>query len=324
MVAAPEDRHITGDTPVLGAPGGDAQHGTSSASVAAGATLGTCPECLIAFHQAVDTARLAAEPWIDVTSHSWMRAGRNEPSTEPARVAATRAAARRGQVTLFAAGNGQGTSFLQAPLVDGHASEDQGPSWVVQVGGVDRATGRPLVGDQAVVKISSYAAGEIPSAAGDSETGVVSHSGTSAASPITAVVFGRVLAAARRELGDGGGRPAGVVALGTPVAGSPWLADGRLTRAELLKLVLKTAVPARTDNAGYAPGGALKAPYDPRTNVAFEGYGVADTASATRAIRVLRGFDPLPDRSYEDDFFRRDRTIRDARWGPCGCADELD
>jgi hypothetical protein len=123
----------------------------------------------------------------------------------------------------------------------------------------------------------------------------------------------------RRALGDGeAGQKAGqVVAEGFPMAASPYLSDGKLTRAELREAVLKTALPLNQENNQSFPiyPFPLTAPYAGDLNVLFEGYGAATPAGARRAIDVLFGRSPLPDRSFEDEFFALDRQIRDSLWG---------
>jgi hypothetical protein len=127
------------------------------------------------------------------------------------------------------------------------------------------------------------------------------------------------LTSIRRSIGDGaaGQRPGQVIAEGFPIAGSPYLSDGKLTRAELREAVLKTAFPLNQDNAVSIPvfPFPLTAPYQGDINVLFEGYGAATPNGAKRAINVLLGKTPLPVREAEDRFFEIDRQIRDSLWG---------
>ncbi|HKY53802.1 MAG TPA: hypothetical protein VJM08_05810, partial [Anaerolineales bacterium] len=138
----------------------------------------------------------------------------------------------------------------------------------------------------------------------------------------TAGIFGTVLSKVRLTIGDigVGQRPGQVVAQavnGFTLADSPYLNDGKLTRAELREAVLKTAFPLNQDNAFSIPifPFPLTAPYNGDINVLFEGYGAATPNSAKRAIDVLLGKMPLPVREAEDRFFAIDQQIRDSLWG---------
>jgi hypothetical protein len=286
-------------------------HGTGSASVTAGNHYGYCPTCLLAVVEALDESIISAQPWVDIQTNSFGYtggapvgpvAGPNEP---------TRAAVERGQTVLFAAGNGMGNAF-DVPIAT-YGSDQTGNDWNITVGAIRRDNQRAIVGDGIPVHLSSWGDGDIPSAC---RTGTVSqcqHSGTSAATPYTAGVFGTVLTAIRGAIGDGeaGQRPGQVVAEGAAIASSPYLADGKLTRAELREVVLKTAFPLNQDNNPSIFPVPLTAPYSGDTNVLFEGYGAATPESAKRAIDVLMGRTALPERPFEDQFFALDRQVRD-------------
>jgi len=218
---------------------------------------------------------------------------------------------------LFAAGNGTANAFDTTSPVYGTSTA--GPDWNVVVGAIRRDNQRAIVGDGTPAHLSSWGDGNLPSAC---RTGTVSQcafGGTSAATPYTAGIFGTVLTAIRRNLGDSavGPRPGQVVAEGFPVSGSAYLADGKLTRAELREAVLKTAFPLNQDNTQSVPifPYPWTAPYNGDINVLFEGYGAATPNSAKRAIDVLMGVAALPVREAEDRFFDIDRQIRDSLWG---------
>jgi hypothetical protein len=100
-----------------------------------------------------------------------------------------------------------------------------------------------------------------------------------------------------------------------PVEASVYLADGNLTRAELREAVLKTAFPLNTENSPSPFPYPATAPYTGDPNVLFEGYGAATPEGADRAIAVLLGDMPLPERPFEDDFFALDRAVRDTMYG---------
>lgn len=289
---APPDAH-----PILD----DQGHGTGSASVAAGNRYGYCPTCLLVFVEGLDPTVNAALPWVDIASNSFGYVGGlpfgliGDP--EP-----TKRAAERGQTTLFAAGNGVGNAF-DVPIVTWH-SDLTGPDWNIAVGAVRRDTQRAIIGDGIPVHVSSWGDGNLPSACGEGTIAQCPFSGTSAASPYTAGVFGTVLTQIRGAVGDGevGQRPGQVVARGIARTDSGFLADGALTRGELRQAVLKTAQPLGRDNSGSPHAYPVAAPYTD-ANVLFEGYGAATPNSGKRAVDVLLGRAELPQRSLEDGFF---------------------
>ena len=291
----------------------DNDHGTATASVAAGNRYGYCPTCLLVIIEGTDETVAAAYPWVDVTSHSFGYAGGLPLGPVFAKQAATKAAAERGQTVLFAAGNGVDGAF-GVPVVTWH-SDRTGPDWNITVGALRRDDQRAVIGDGIPVHVSSWGMGSLPSAC---RTGVYCQSqfnGTSAATPYTAGVFGTTLHEVRNAIGDDrAGQKAGqVVAQGATVPDSVYLSDGKLTRAELREAVLKNAFPLGADNLPQ-PSRPTGAPYSP-ANVLFEGYGAATPASAQRAVNVLLGRALMPERPEEDDFFAADRAIRDTIWG---------
>ena len=300
----------------------DDGHGSGSSSVSVGNRYGYCPTCLLFTEKGLDAGPAASHPWIDISSNSW-GAVANVPldlptqllGGDPGRV--TRAAVERGQTILFASGNGAANAF-DVPIST-YGTSTTGPDWNVVVGAIRRDSQRAIVGDGTPAHLSSWGDGNLPSAC---RTGTVSQcafGGTSAATPYTAGVFGNVLTNIRRNIGDNsvGQRAGQAVAQGTPVGASSYLADGKLTRAELREAVLKTAFPLNQDNAQSIPifPYPLTAPYQGDVNVVFEGYGAATPNSAKRAIDVLMGKMPLPVREAEDRWFAIDRQIRDSIWG---------
>ena len=300
----------------------DDGHGSGSASVSTGNRYGYCGSCLLFVEKGLNEEPAAAHAWIDIQSNSWGPLA-NVPldlalqlaGSDPG--AATRQAVERGQTVLFASGNGAANAF-DAPIST-YGTSNTGPDWNIVVGAIRRDNQRAIVGDGTPVHISAWGDGNLPSAC---RTGTVSQcafGGTSAATPYTAGIFGTVLTTIRRQIGDGaaGQRPGQVIAEGFPVAGSPYLSDGKLTRAELREAILKTAFPLNQDNAVSIPvyPFPLTAPYQGDINVLFEGYGAATPNGAKRAIDVLLGKMPLPVREAEDRFFEIDRQIRDSLWG---------
>jgi hypothetical protein len=289
-------------------------HGTKSASVAVGNIYGSCPTCLL-----VDIKGLGGEtwaygqPWIDIVSNSY-GALANEGFAGLASPTFPQASAERGQLALYAGGNGNEDAFITPEQT--YTSDTLGPDWVVRVGAVDRDTRQPFLGTGKPVTVSSFGLGNIPAADWQSSSGEGQHNGTSAATPITAGVFATTLAGVRRALGDTstGQRPAvgqGVVATGAPIAASPYLNDGILTRSELVEAVVKTT------QHGDGPA-TLSIPEEIPANqfqYAVEGYGIADVDSGTRALQVLMGQGALPDRAAEDSFFANDQALREFMWG---------
>jgi hypothetical protein len=296
----------------------DDGHGSGSSSVSVGNRYGYCPTCLLVIEKGLNAGPAAGYSWIDIQSNSW-GAIANVPLdlvfSNNAKV--TKAAAERGQTILFASGNGAANAF-DAPIST-YGTANTGPDWNVVVGAIRRDNQRAIVGDGTPSHLSSWGDGNLPSAC---RTGTVSQcafGGTSAATPYTAGVFGNVLTEVRRVIGDNsvGQRPGQVAAQGVAVPNSPYLADGKLTRAELREAVFKTAFPLNQDNAQTIPiyPYPLTAPYQGDINVLFEGYGAATPNSAKRAVDVLTGKMPLPVREAEDRFFAIDRQIRDTIWG---------
>ena len=300
----------------------DDGHGSGSASVSTGNRYGYCSSCLLFVEKGLNAAPAAGYSWIDIQSNSW-GAVANVPLDLPFQLAGsdpgavTRQAVERGQTILFASGNGAANAF-DAPIST-YGTSTTGPDWNIVVGAIRRDNQRAIVGDGTPAHISAWGDGNLPSAC---RTGIVSQcafGGTSAATPYTAGIFGTVLTTIRRQIGDEsvGQRPGQVIAEGFPVAASPYLDDGQLTRAELREAILKTAFPLNQDNAVSIPvfPFPLTAPYQGDINVLFEGYGAATPNGAQRAIDVLLGKTPLPVREAEDRFFEIDRQIRDSIWG---------
>lgn len=299
-------------TPILD----DDGHGTASASVAVGNIYGFCPTCLLAFGEGfAATDHMYGFDWVDLASNSFGTlanigfAGLLPPDFP-------REQAEKGQIALYAAGNGNENAFLTPEQT--YTSDSLGPDWVIRVGAVERGSRQPFIGTGKPVDVSSFGLGDIPAAAANSPDGTTRHSGTSAATPYTAGVFGSVLRGVRGAVGDGATGPknddgeSGVIAKGAPVAGSPYLADGKLTRAELVEVVFKTA---EHDTEGITLQVPPTVPFNDLQYV-FEGYGIVEPASGARALDVLLDGAPLPPRPDEDDFFLADTFVREVLWGP--------
>jgi hypothetical protein len=303
---APDDIHLLDEN----------GHGTGSASVAVGNIYGFCPTCLLVDLEATSNqAWEYATPWIDLASNSFGPAS-NVGFAGLASPTFPKTSAERGQIALYAAGNGNENAFVTPEQT--YASEHLGPGWSIRVGAVTTGTRRPIIGTGKPVDIASFGSGDIPAADPLSVHGLGSHSGTSAATPYSAGVFGTVLAAAREALGDTGVGQRwgsdGVIARGTPQPGSPYLYDGVLTRNELMEIVFKTAAQTTVNDGNFD----IFPPTTPPNDKQFllEGRGIVDPASGARAREVLLGHNPLPVRPQdEEDFFVQDASIRANLWG---------
>lgn len=298
-------------TPILD----DDGHGTGSASVSTGNRYGYCPTCLLFFVEGLDETIATSYPFVDITSHSFGYVGGLPIGPLLGPNEATRAAAERGQTILFAAGNGVGNAF-DVPVAT-YGSDQTGASWNITVGAIRRDNERAVVGDGIPVDISAWGDGNLPSACRTGTVGQCAFGGTSAATPYTAGIFGTVLTAVRREIGDprAGQRPGQVVAEGQAIPDSAMLADGKLTRSELREAVLKTAFPLNQANQASTFPYPLTAPYAGEANVLFEGYGAATPEGARRAVDVILGRELMPDRSFEDEFFALDQAVKDTLYG---------
>jgi hypothetical protein len=294
----------------------DDGHGTGSSSVSTGNRYGYCPTCLLMFVESLDESINAQYPWVDIASHSFGTVGGVPVGLALGADQATKVAAERGQTVLFAAGNGVGNAF-DVPQIT-YGSQNNGNDWTITVGAIRRDNNRAIVGDGMPVEISAWGDGNLPSACRTGTVGQCAFSGTSAATPYTAGIFGTVLTRVRQAIGDPtvGQRPGQVVASGTAIAGSIFLADGTLTRSELRDAVLKTAFPLNQDNEPSTFPYPLTAPYiTAETNVLFEGYGAATPEGADRAVDVILGRALMPDRSFEDQFMAASRAVKDTLYG---------
>jgi hypothetical protein len=293
----------------------DDGHGSGSASVSAGNRYGYCPTCLLFVVEALDESIVNERPWVDISTNSFGTVGGVPLGLATGGSQSARTAVERGQTVLFAAGNGVGNAFDVPQATWGQDSV--GPDWVITVGAIRRDNHRAIVGDGIPAHISAWGDGNLPSACRTGTVGQCAFGGTSAATPYTAGVFGTVLTEVRRAIGDvkAGQKPGQVVALGHPIEESVYLEDGKLTRAELREVVLKTAQPLNQRNDVSPFPYPLTAPYLGEANVLFEGYGAATPESAQRAIRVLLGQESLHEREFEDSFFALDRQVRDTIYG---------
>jgi len=325
----------------------DSGHGTMTGSRAVGNNYGACAGCRVVGVQfsasalsakdALDSVRWASAnaSWIDAQSNSWgpfvpawvPTSMGNQLFTATSELVRTVEASGQAHLSLWASGNGAAFrlgAVGHPTLLTPHLT----PS-VLAVGGMDSGkvntwAGFPphLVSDSC----NSWAAHHRRNTPDESDARV--GSGTSAATPFVAGGAGAILSDARRILRDTRtGVRKGVVAKGRKgvVARGP-LADGELTLAELRTVLQATATrrPVRQYEDG-PPCDATSLTYGP-TPVEWGqvpdqypeylhiGYGAVDRPSLALAGEVLRGRQPIPDRTATDDYFRTDRQIREATY----------
>lgn len=318
----------------------DGGHGTGVSSVAAGQFFGSNPNALIVMVEGLGEANLSwatSQPWIDVVSNSWGNlAGLNPPPLASAN--STRNATRRGQTVTFSAGNGATNTNSFTVFPPGGPVDDpckcktpdsnpsifspyNGPSWLLTVGAASPINGQAHWWHSVPVDVASFGSKWRAAAHNGVEaTENRDFGGTSCASPTTAGVVASVILRAREVLGDtvAGQRPNQVVAQaaeGVELPASGPLSDGQLTRTEAEGIVMKTAQPVPADPEkvtwDYAVRPTTGTPYD----TAIQGYGVVDRDAKARAMRVLMGEDPMPDRPTEDQVIAAFDAARNAIWG---------
>jgi len=320
----------------------DDGHGTGTTSVSGGGALstkgtpyGSNPDALIVIVEGLGDAGVkwaAEQPWIDFISGSYGDAA-SVPCTDSGDETVDDAAdiwcgreyrytapfvLRDGRTALFSAGNGLSRTGVAA---DRYSSlrPRSGPSWVVTVGAVSARNEQDYAWHSIPVDISSYGL-HWPAADPFSFAGEVEFGGTSNATPVTAGVFSRVLLAARRSVGDAvegihtSADGKGVPAYGPAGIAKGLLADGVLARTELQDAVFKTAHPEEFNTETWV--------YDPvvipNTPLYYtqQGYGNANVAAALRAIEVIMGRAPMPDRSEVDAWIATVDVLRDSVYPP--------
>jgi PKD repeat protein len=301
-------------------------HGTATASDAAGATIGSCPDCLIVAIEGgsaqgyLDAIQWAVkQPWIDVITNSWgvclatcqADTGLLPPLAvdDGGFVAATRGAVEAGKEIFFAAGNGILNGFdVPTPTYYNFLT---GPDWIVTVGAADVQSGAAVAGTGRPVDIVSLGLGW-KAAAHNSMDAIKSFDGTSAAAPVAAGAYARALLAARDRFNDTieGPHGAGVVAAGAKGAGMA--ADGKVTRYEVERALFLTARRASSVAVGFPPVVLLP---DSPAAFTYVGYGLVDAGTAAEAAKVLLGAKPVPTRANEDQWAAADSRIRQAIWG---------
>lgn len=295
----------------------DNGHGTATASDAAGATIGSCRECLLVIVEGFGDTPLQwalAQPWIDVVSNSWggclgievcvVDTGLAPP---PFFVSQAKAAVEAGKEVFFAAGNGMLNRFDAPTLTYWNAYS--GPDWIVTVGAADSQTGATVVGTGRPFDVTSYGL-DYKGAAHQSTNSIREFSGTSAATPVAAGAYAALVQRAREGLRDTHEGPlkGAVVAQGPSLQGM--LGDGKLTRAEAERAFYLTARAA----TGSGPIVPASLPHSPAA-FAYAGYGLVDGKTAAEAFAVVSGSKTVPSRPNEDTWAAADSRIRQAIWG---------
>jgi hypothetical protein len=327
----------------------DFGHGTGVSSVAGGAGFsfqtrapyGSNPNALLVIieglgHEAMEWA--LNQPWIDFVSGSYgdplaipyndivdgflenVPLAQEELASYEYRFTAP-FALRDGRTACFSAGNGISRTGI---AYDRYSSirPTSGPSWVVTVGAISPRNEQDYGWHSVPVDISSY--GNFwPAAAPYSIDGEQVFSGTSNATPVTCGVFSRALLAVREALGDAvegihvnetetGSQ--NVPALGPANVAGGFAGDGVLSRIELQNAVFRTARPGHVDPSNYLFD-PLVVPDSP-AYFTMQGYGVANVASAGRAIDALLGRAAMPKRADVDAWIASIDVIRDSVWPP--------
>jgi hypothetical protein len=270
----------------------DRAHGTGVAASVGGNRTGVAKEALIVFVAGSSDPSydwLSVQSWIDVASTSVY----SVPTTDQCAGAdPVRRLARAGGLLFSSSGN---TYDAAEPLMTPNGLPE-----VYQVGGVD-STGRTYVPPHLDEPQPTFAAGTVvrpyesgarfsfPAASGDDLKASQPFGGTSGATPTVAGYAALLVQQARALLGDTGHRTADAMAQRPPRGPRPPargpLADGRLTRDELVALLHHTATPKETPSP---------------LRYAVEGYGATTARSHALALAVLRGTAAEPARPDED------------------------
>ena len=326
-------------------------HGTGVASVAAGQFYGSNPNALIVMVEGLGDASLnwaTSQSWIDIVSNSWGNVG----GVPIGSTTASRNAVRRGQTVAFAAGNGaSNTNSYGAcngnanmcvkpwtndggpvPVEDpckcktpdsnpSFTSPYGGPSWLLTVGATSPINGQAHWWHSMPVDVSSFGSKwRAASVDGVEFTSNRDFGGTSCATPITSGVLSAVIDRAREVFEDsvGGQRPGQVVAAASPgvtLPASGPLSDGTLTRSEAEAIVMKSTVHVPFDPDKTTWDYAIRPTTGTAYDFAVQGYGVVDRDSKARALKVLMGELPMPNRADVDEAIARFDTLRNAVWG---------
>ncbi|MHB8605077.1 MAG: S8/S53 family peptidase [Thermoplasmatota archaeon] len=304
IIGAYRDPAESGDTPLLD----DNGHGTATASLVAGASHGACPNCLLVIVEGFGGLEWAAQqPWIDIITNSWGTTGDVGVPTSGIGFENdwTQPAVERGQIVCFATGNGAEDMFLTPEAT--YASNTAGPGWVIDVGGYEKTpTGvGAIVGSGKPVTVLGPAL-NVPAAEYKTLDGSELFSGTSAASPYVAGVFGETLRELRAAAGDTrvGQRPHATVVDGPAFT---------MSRETLTDIVTHAASPTDSRSTALYPATTLST--GTTLDAASEGYGAVTAATTARAVtQGLSAGTPQP-RPDVEPWMTLDAAVRDAIWG---------
>ena len=289
--------------------GGDALHATGVVDSVVGKTVGTAPKALavVVLGDAGDAAYgwLARQSWVDLASTSDYTISTLPRPEQCAGSAAVREFSKSGRILFSSSGN---TTDQPEALISPNGLPE-----TYLVGGVDSsgATWRPGHVEESdpfyalgnVVR--PYETGErfsYQAAAPDSASGFVHFGGTSGATPLTAGWAAKLVQYARDVLG-GRATSGGALAAGPRHPRGGPLADGRLTRDELVALMHGVAV----QHTGL-PGGVA---------YAAEGFGALDAAAIKHAEQILDGRQPTPHRAADERADAAARQLRQAIFSRC-------
>lgn len=281
----------------------DAVHGTGTASLAGGRTVGGAPDALVVAvlgYQPPSWQWVAQQTWIDAASDSTF----NALGLVCDSAAAVQAVRSSGRLPFMAAGN----SYIDTTVISPGAS----PA-AVRVGGVEEDGASAMPGtakDPTFWSGRAYDVGGLfynRIASSGNGDGYGQGDGTSGSAPQVAGLTARVLQLTRESVGDPGyGVRRGSLVLPAagrrPMAGP--LSDGVLAADELQDAVLHAAAPALSAAAG---------------RYAIEGYGWFNPGSATNAAQILTGRRALPPRLEDDAAHTVAIAARTAAYATNGC-----
>jgi hypothetical protein len=321
----------------------DLGHGTMTASRAVGERHSLAPEARLVEIEGLGAGSLnwvTAQPWIDVSSNSWLSL-LPQPLGKTGLDSTTAAFSKAAKRLLTVAASGNGAAFAEGGAPTPTYALSTGAPGVVLVGGHDNGhvtawSGAPphvvadAYGGWTAIHTSSTLVRPDPIACC-----------TSAAAPYVAGAAADIVQEAREMLGaTGTGIRGGIVAKGkNPHIKSGPLADGVLTLDELRTLLLRTADPRpkagpddglihwmgdprAPDHTEYGAGGnpfcagcttlpaqwsSVPAGVDQYADI---GYGGIDASTLDHAIDVMSGEKPMPQRPTEDADYALDQQAR--------------
>lgn len=315
---------------------GNTAHGNGTSSVSVGNIHGSCPECVLVAVTYGGTDGEAAsnwamrQPWIDIVSNSFgFSQVERERLYSGSDTELQKTASDRGQTIFFSSGNGISNTFTipNSTLF----SSQEGPDWIVTVGGVS-TTGGNFTGAGKPADIAAPGTGYPSGYGGTTVNGTGNFSGTSNSTPVIAGMYASALHWARQRLaGPSTVQSGGVIAQGEPVvcgATRPAceLGDGVLTASELRTRLFHGAVPTPQ---GPNPGGTVDSPVTtPEHEFLAEGHGTyfgrlkgADHWAAEQA-RITGPMDgtaaALARSTDERDWMLVDSYCRQEIWGSWG------